>query len=173
LILLEENAYNTNAKKERRQFMFFNKKEKLHAPMSGTIKPITEAPDPAFSQKMIGDGFCIEPEDGIVGSPVDGTIQMVFPTKHAIGITTKKGMEIMVHFGMETVSLNGEGFTAHVESGDKVKVGDTILEVDIEKIKDKVPSLITPIVVTNLEGKTLSMLKEGKVEKGQEIMEIK
>ncbi len=154
--------------------MFFkSKKEEIFSPINGVIRPITETPDPVFSQKMMGDGFCVEPEDGIVVSPANGTITTVFPTKHAIGITTKKGMELIIHFGMDTVSLNGEGFTSFVEVGQKVKVGDKLLEVELDKIKDKVPSLVTPVVVTNLEGKTITLEKEGKAQRGELILTVK
>ncbi|EOD01156.1 PTS sugar transporter subunit IIA [Caldisalinibacter kiritimatiensis] len=154
-------------------FLKFKKEEDICSPINGTVKPITEAPDPAFSQKMMGDGFCVEPEDGVVVSPVKGTVATVFPTKHAVGITTKKGLELIIHFGMETVSLNGEGFTALVEAGDKVDVGDELLKVDIEKIKDKVPSLVTPVVVSNAEGKTFDLVKEGKVNRGEVVLKVK
>ncbi|RBP41542.1 PTS sugar transporter subunit IIA [Garciella nitratireducens] len=153
--------------------MFFSKKELLYSPLKGMIFPITQAPDEAFSQKMVGDGICIDPEDGLVVSPVNGTVTTILPSKHAIGIQTKKGNEILVHFGMDTVSLNGEGFTQRVKTGDKVKVGDLILEVNLQKIRDKVPSLITPVVITNMEGKIIRVLKEGQVNRGEEIIEIK
>lgn len=154
--------------------MFFkSKKEEICSPINGIIKPITETPDEVFSKKMMGEGFCIEPEDGIVVSPVNGTITTIFPTKHGIGITSKQGLDLIIHFGMDTVSLNGEGFTSFVKAGDKVNVGDKILEVDIDQIKDKVPSLITPVVVTNGEGKNIFLNKEGKVKAGEVVLVVK
>ncbi|WP_352419735.1 PTS glucose transporter subunit IIA [Proteiniborus sp.] len=152
--------------------MFFSK-EKIYSPIKGIVKPIEEAPDKVFSQKIMGDGCCIEPEEGIVVSPVNGIIATVFPTKHMIGIKSQKGYEIIIHVGMDTVSLNGEGLTALVDVGDKVKVGDKLLEIDIEKIKDKVPSLVTPIVITNLVNKNVRLIKEGKVDRGELIIDIK
>jgi PTS system D-glucosamine-specific IIC component len=154
-------------------FFKFKKEEEISSPINGVVKPITEAPDPVFAQKMMGDGFCVDPEDGVVVSPVKGTIATVFPTKHAIGIKTKGGLELIIHFGMETVSLNGEGFTALVKEGDKVDVGDELLKVDIDKIKDKVPSLVTPVVISNGEGKTFELVKEGKVNRGEVVLKVK
>lgn len=152
--------------------MFFNK-EKIYSPIKGIVKSIEEAPDKVFSQKMMGEGCCIEPEEGTVVSPVNGIITTVFPTKHMIGIKSQKGYEIIIHVGMDTVTLKGEGFTALVEVGDKVKVGDKLLEIDIDKIKDKIPSLDTPIVITNLVNKNISLVKEGKVDRGELILDIK
>ncbi len=152
--------------------MFFSK-EKIYSPMKGIVKPIEEAPDKVFSEKMMGDGCCIEPEDGLVVAPIDGVVNTIFPTKHMIGITSKKGLEIIIHVGMDTVSLQGEGFTVLVNEGDKIKVGDELLRVDIEKVKDKVPSLVTPIVITNLGKKGINLLKQGKVDKGDIIIEQK
>lgn len=151
--------------------MFFSK-EKVCSPLNGMIMPLDKAPDQVFSQKMMGDGFCIDPADGKVVSPVNGTITAVYPTKHAIGITSKKGNEILIHFGVDTVDLKGEGFNLLVEAQQKVKAGDTLLEVDIEKIKDKVPSLITPIVITNLEDRSIPEIVEGRVQRGDVVISI-
>lgn len=147
---------------------FFKKKEKLtwSVPLTGTIKSITDAPDPVFAQKLMGDGFCVEPILGKVWSPVKGEIISIFPTKHAIGIKADTGYEILIHFGIDTVNLNGEGFELHVKTGDKVEVGDLLLDVDIDNIKDKIPSTITAVVITNLEGKTVSLSKLGQVRQG-------
>lgn len=153
--------------------MFFKKDEKIYSPVDGKVMPITEAPDQVFSQKIMGDGCCLELANGIVVSPVDGTITTIFDTKHAIGITSKKGTEMIIHVGMDTVSLGGEGFTAFVKAGDSIKVGDKLLEVDIEKIKDKVPSMVTPLVITNLEGKSIQLTKEGEVKQGELIFTVK
>lgn len=153
--------------------MFFKDEEKIYSPVDGQIKPISETPDQVFSQKIMGDGCCFELTNGRIVSPVDGTITAIFETKHAIGITSKKGNEIIIHIGMDTVSLKGEGFTTLIKQGDKVKAGDHLLDVDIEKIKDKVPSMITPMVITNLGDKKIEPIKEGKVEKGDLIFVIK
>jgi glucose PTS system EIICBA or EIICB component len=139
------------------------------APIEGELLPITEVPDQVFSQKMMGDGFAILPKEGTVVAPVDGKIVNVFPTKHAIGIESANGREILIHFGIDTVKLNGEGFEAFVSQGDTVKKGDLLLKVDIDAIKDKVPSLMTPIVFTNLkEGEQVKLEKQGVVKLKEE-----
>ena len=119
-------------------------------PLEGEIVPLDVVPDPVFSQKMIGDGFAINPTNGSVVSPVDGEVISVFPTKHAVSIKSKGGREILIHVGLETVSLNGEGFTAFVKDGQVVQKGQKLLEADFQSIKDKVPSIITPVIFTNL-----------------------
>lgn len=145
------------------------------APLDGQILPITEVPDEVFSQKMMGDGFAIEPANGEVVSPVNGVITTVFPTKHAIGITAANGDEILIHFGIDTVNLKGEGLEALVEQGAEVKAGQPILKANLDLIKDKVPTLITPIVFTNLaEGQTVSVKAGSQIKRGQnDIVTIK
>lgn len=138
------------------------------APIEGKILPISEVPDPVFSEKMMGDGFAMEPAKGEIVSPVNGTITTVFPTKHAIGITADNGREILIHFGIDTVNLKGEGLEALVEQGAKVKVGQPILKVNLEEVKGKVPSIITPVVFTNLaEGETVSVKAGQQVKAGE------
>ncbi|WP_435368055.1 PTS sugar transporter subunit IIA [Neobacillus niacini] len=133
---------------------FKNKKDDSETtilqPLEGEILPLDVVPDPVFSQKMIGDGFAINPTNGSVVSPVDGEIISVFPTKHAVSIKSKGGREILIHVGLETVSLNGEGFTAFVSDGQSVQKGQKLLEADFQSFKDKVPSIITPVIFTNL-----------------------
>lgn len=119
-------------------------------PLQGQLVPIETVPDPVFSQKMMGDGFAIQPENGTVVSPVDGEVISVFPTKHAVSLKDVNGKEILIHVGLETVSLNGEGFTSFVKDGQKVKKGQKLLEADFDFIKNKVPSIVTPVVFTNL-----------------------
>ena len=143
-------------------FDFFKKKKKeekkvsIASPVTGKIVKLEEVPDPVFAEKMVGDGFAIIPEDGEVHAPVSGEVTLQPEGFHAIGIKTEEGLEVLVHFGLETVELKGEGFTPHVKVGDKVNKGDKVLSVDIEKIKDKVPSIITPCIVANLEENILS-----------------
>jgi|LGOV01.1.fsa_nt_gb glucose-specific phosphotransferase system IIA component len=126
----------------------FKKEVSLISPMSGNIIKLEEVPDEVFSGKMIGDGFAIDPIEGKVVSPVEGTILQLFPTKHAIGIKTNEGLEILIHVGIDTVELKGEGFKAYIKAGDKVNKGQLLLEVDLEFIKSKGKSVITPIVFT-------------------------
>ncbi len=119
------------------------------APLTGTVKSLEEVPDPVFSQKMMGDGIAIDPTIGKVVSPVDGEIMQLFPTKHAVGIKAKNGAEILIHIGLETVSMNGEGFEAHISEGSKVSIGDPLITYDLELVKEKAKSTITPIIITN------------------------
>ncbi|ULT57017.1 N-acetylglucosamine-specific PTS transporter subunit IIBC [Neobacillus drentensis] len=134
-------------------------------PIEGEIIPITEVEDLVFSQKMMGDGFAIIPAKGSVVSPVDGKIINVFPTKHAVGIKSKQGYEILIHIGMDTVSLKGEGFTVLVKDGDSISKGQEIIKFDLDKIKQSVPSTVSPVVFTNLT--KLNIKKQGKVSQGE------
>lgn len=142
-------------------FDFLKKKKKkeevsIKNPLNGQVVDLSEVPDPVFAQKMVGDGFAIKPNDGEVHAPVAGEVTLQPEGYHAVGIKTDEGIEVLVHFGLETVELKGEGFTPHVKIGDRVEAGDKILSVDIDKIKDKVPSIITPCIVANLEDNSLS-----------------
>ncbi len=134
---------------------FFEKKEpvsktiELKAHLSGNIVKLEDVPDPVFSEKMMGEGIAIEPTEGKVVSPVNGEIIQVFPTKHALGIRADNGAEVLIHIGLETVALEGEGFTAQVTVGEKVKVGDALVIFDLDLVKEKTKSTITPIIITN------------------------
>ena len=121
----------------------------LFAPMNGKVVALEEVPDPVFAEKMMGDGLAIDPEESMVYSPVDGEIVQVFPTKHAVGIKTANGAEILIHIGLETVGLNGEGFEAFVSAGDKVKMGDKLISFDLTIIREKAKSTLIPIIITN------------------------
>ncbi len=148
--------------------------ETFVSPIKGEVKPLSEVPDQVFSQKMMGDGFAILPTDGTVVSPVSGTIVTFFPTKHAIGIQSDAGREILIHVGIDTVNLEGEGFEALVEQGDHVEMGQPLLNVDLAYIEEHATAIITPIIFTNLfEGETITINKLGSVElEEQEIVEI-
>lgn len=130
--------------------------------------PLEKNPDIVFAQKMMGDGFCIDPKDNKLYAPVDGEV-MVFPTKHAIGIKEKDGLEILIHYGIDTVNLNGEGFTAHVNTGEQVKMGQLLLEVDVDRVIDQVPSIITAVLITNLEDKKLEIENYTIMSQGEKI----
>jgi PTS system D-glucosamine-specific IIC component len=137
-------------------------------PIEGEIIPITEVPDQVFSGKMMGDGFAIKPSEGTVVSPVDGEIVNVFPTKHAIGILANNGREILIHIGIDTVKLNGEGFEVFVSQGDKVTKGQKLVNVDLKFVKENAPSIITPVIFTNLaEGQQVYINKLGSQAKGE------
>ncbi|RHT57945.1 PTS glucose transporter subunit IIA [Clostridium sp. AM29-11AC] len=123
----------------------------LYSPFTGTVKPITEAPDPAFAGKMMGDGFLVEPENGIVLAPEDAEIVFVFPSKHAIGLKTKDGVEFLLHIGIDTVKLDGKGFEVFVKDGDSVKRGDKLMEFDLQYIREHAPSDVCLTVFTGLK----------------------
>jgi PTS system D-glucosamine-specific IIC component len=141
--------------------------EEFAAPLSGKLLPINEVPDQVFSQKMMGDGFAIEPTEGTVVSPVDGTIVNLFPTKHAIGIRAENGQEVLIHVGIDTVKLEGKGFESFISEGDKVTKGQKLLEVDLNFIKENAPSIITPIVFTNLPEGTSVKLNKTEAKQGE------
>lgn len=136
-------------------------------PMTGKLLSITEVPDKIFSQKMMGDGFAIEPTDGKVVSPVAGKIVNLFPTKHAIGIETADGREVLVHVGIDTVNLKGKGFESLVEQGDTVEQGQALLNVDLRIVSEEATSIITPIIFTNLAAGEAGEIKDGSVSVGE------
>ncbi|MFP3719978.1 glucose-specific PTS transporter subunit IIBC, partial [Niallia circulans] len=128
------------------------------APIKGELVPITEVPDAVFAGKMMGDGFAIIPSEGTVVSPVDGKIVNLFPTKHALGILADNGREILIHFGIDTVKLKGEGFETLVSENDQVKQGQPLLKVNLDYIKGNATATITPVVFTNLaEGEAVQI----------------
>lgn len=127
-----------------------NMQDELLIPLQGEIIAIEDVPDDVFAMKMMGEGFAIKPVNGSVVSPVDGTIETVFPTKHAVVIKSNAGREILIHIGLDTVGLKGEGLNALVKEGDVVKVGQTLVEADLKFIAENAKSTITPIIFTNL-----------------------
>lgn len=132
--------------------LFKSKKDKgleILAPLNGKIVPLEEVPDPVFSQKMMGEGIAIIPTDGQVHSPVAGKIVQVAPTKHAVGIEAEDGTEILIHFGLETVALKGEGFEMKVAEGQSVSAGDILFVADLDYVKENADNIITPIIITN------------------------
>lgn len=135
-------------------------------PIAGELLPLSEVPDQAFSTEMMGPGFGILPHNGEIYAPFDGQIVMVFPTKHAIGLKSDTGVEVLIHVGLDTVKLNGEGFTLHVEEGQLVQRGDHLLSVDLAAIKPQVPSIITPVVFTSALGQKVTLEKTGFQEVG-------
>ena len=119
------------------------------APVTGKTIDLSDIPDPVFAQKMAGDGLGIDSTGDVIVAPCDGDLTLVFKTKHAFAMTLENGIEILVHIGIETVSLNGEGFEQLVEQGTTVKAGTPIIKIDREFIKSKGLSLVTPVLITN------------------------
>lgn len=121
------------------------------APLQGQLVPLSEVPDPVFAEKMMGEGVAIVPVEGRVVSPVVGEVVVVFPTKHAVGIRTASQLEVLIHIGLETVQMQGEGFTSYVQVGDRVSVGQPLIDFSLELVREKAKSIVTPIIITNSE----------------------
>ena len=133
-------------------FSFFKKKENrfvLGAPVKGKAVPLKEVSDPTFAEEMLGKGMAVIPSEGKIYAPADGEIGMVFDTLHAVSMTADSGAEILIHVGIDTVQMNGDGFTGHVKAGDQVKKGQLLLEVDLEKVKAAGYDTVTPMLVCN------------------------
>ncbi|TDX51378.1 PTS sugar transporter subunit IIA [Orenia marismortui] len=147
----------------------------LTSPLTGKVLDLSKVPDEVFSNKMVGDGVAIEPTDGVLVSPVKGTIKQIFPTKHAVGIETDEGVEILMHIGINTVELSGEGFEKLAEVGSKVKVGDKLIKFDLDYIEENATSIITPILITNMDDiKGIDRLSDGEVKLGEnELLKVK
>ena len=127
------------------------KPTQLVAPLSGKIVPIEEVPDEAFAQKMVGDGVAVDPTSEFVLAPCDGTIGKIFGTNHAFSMMSKDGLEIFVHYGVDTVDLEGKGFDRFVEQGDEVKAGDKVLKADLAYLKENAKSVITSVIISNMD----------------------
>ena len=143
------------------------------SPITGLAADLSTVPDEAFAGKMMGDGAAVTPEDPYVRAPEDGEVAFVFDTKHAIGFVMDSGVSMLIHVGIDTVKLNGEGFEALVESGQTVKKGDPMLKLDLEYLKAHAPSLASPVLCTELEdNQRIRLLKEGPVKAGEPLFEI-
>lgn len=146
---------------------------KIDSPIKGKVMDLSEVPDEAFANKMMGDGVAVMPTEGLIVAPDDCEVSFVFPSKHAVGLKTKDGVELLIHIGIDTVKLDGDGFESFVETGDKVKKGDKLLSFDIEYLKDKVPSLATPIICTALNNnQRVKSLKAGEIKIGESLLAI-
>ena len=145
----------------------------ISSPITGLAADLATAPDEAFAQKMMGDGAVVTPEDPFVRAPEDGEVAFVFDTKHAIGFVTDSGISLLIHVGIDTVKLNGEGFEALVESGQTVKKGDPMLKLDLEYLKANAPSITSPVLCTELEdNQRIHLLQEGQIKAGEPLFEI-
>ena len=161
-------------------FNFFKKSQKtennhvkLYNPINGNVVPISEVADPVFSQKMMGDGFGVEPTDGEVYSPVDGKIASVFPTKHALGLKLDNGVDLLIHIGIDTVELEGKPFTVLVEEGDQVTPETLLVKVDLDALKEAGKKDTVIIAFTNMEVvEDYSLSNTGNINRGELIGEI-
>lgn len=156
--------------------LFQNKqKEKLiFSPLNGEVIPLSNVNDPVFAEGILGKGAAILPSDGRLVSPVTGTILNVFPTLHAIGIKSDEGIEILIHLGFDTVELKGKYFKSYVSEGDKVSVGDLLMEFQIEEIKNAGYDITTPIIVTNTDQyEAIKAIPKENIKVGEELINIK
>ena len=158
----------------------FGKKEKektaakvIYSPLKGNVVPLSEVGDPVFSEGMMGPGVGIVPEEGKLYSPVDGEITVAFHTGHAVGLKTSDNMEVLIHIGIDTVKMNGDGFKVHMKEGDKVKAGDLLISFDMEKIIASGYKTTTMVVVSNAEEfGTMSGEASGNVKVGYKLFVI-
>ncbi len=149
-------------------------KNTVYSPLKGTVIPLAEIADGVFSERILGQGCGIRPACSVITSPVDGTISQVAETKHAVGVTSKDGVEVLIHVGLDTVSMNGKGFTPHVEVGDSVKCGQKLLSFDRKAIADAGFPDVTAVLITNTDDyEAVELLKTGATEAAEKIIAIK
>lgn len=175
--VLQEKASKTSGESETKQKENGNssvaKTVIIYSPMTGIAGGIETAPDEGFAQKMMGDGAVVEPKAGTVVAPTDGKIVFVFPSKHAIGFLTEDGISMLLHIGIDTVNLNGEGFEVLVQEGDTVKKGTPLMKLDLAVLNEKAPSMVSPIICTELEdNQRVRLLHTGEVQAGDELYAI-
>lgn len=154
----------------------FGKKEntvkevKIYAPLSGEVVNIEDVPDVVFSEKIVGDGIAIRPNGDTIVAPVNGTIGKIFETNHAFSIESEDGVELFVHFGIDTVELKGEGFNRLAEEGQKVKVGEPIIKFDLAFLNEKAKSVLTPVVISNMDEISNLQKFSGEVIQGESVV---
>lgn len=147
--------------------------DKILSPVKGEIVELKEVPDATFAEELLGKGFAVIPEENKFYAPVSGSIGAVFPTGHAIGITSATGAELLIHIGLDTVKMNGEGFKVFVEAGQKIKQGDLLVECDLDMIKQKGYNTITPVVITNPDDfKEIKVDRSGKTNAGEVVVQL-
>lgn len=145
----------------------------LNSPLTGEAKDLSEVPDEVFASRIMGDGAVVVPSDGNVIAPADGVISFVFPSKHALGLTTTDGLELLIHIGIDTVKLDKKAFETYVEEGDKVQAGDKILSFDLEFIKNNAPSIASPCICTALNSnQKVRLLKTGDIKAGEALIAV-
>jgi len=173
----QEEAVDTVASEEKQETEQDGEKKVktiiISSPVTGKAADLSTAPDEAFAGKMMGDGAAVTPEDPIVRAPEDGEICFVFDTRHAIGFLTDSGISLLIHIGIDTVKLGGKGFEALVENGQKVKKGDPMLKLDLEYLKANAPSVVSPVLCTELqENEKIRLLKTGNITAGEALFAV-
>ena len=153
--------------------LFKAKSIEVLAPVSGKIIPLEEVNDAVFSQKMVGDGIAIIPSQETLVAPFDGKLTKLFPTLHAYSMQHSSGVEVIVHIGIDTVELAGDGFEALAIEGAMLKAGDPIIKADLKKIQALGKEIVTPIVISNMAKYTKLIKKDGSIETSQTLMEVK
>ena len=145
----------------------------ISSPITGKAGDITSTPDEVFSNKMLGDGAAVTPEDAIVRAPEDGEVAFVFDTKHAVGFLTDTGISLLIHVGIDTVKLEGQGFESLVETGQKVKKGEPLLKLDLDFLKANAPSIVSPVICSEMEdNQKIRLLKQGDIKAGEELFAV-
>ena len=152
--------------------LFKKKKEgvSIAAPVEGKIIPLKDVPDPVFAEGIMGEGIAIDPTVGKIFAPFDGTVTTLFPTGHAVGLTSTEGLELLIHIGMDTVKLDGKHFEKKVSDGDSVKKGDLLIEVDLKAVSEEGYPIVTPVIICDPKDYTkLIFTEEKEVHVGDEI----
>lgn len=155
--------------------LFFNKKKPVEfkAPVYGETVDLVDLPDPVFAEKMVGDGLAFKPQQGVLYAPVDGEVVQVFPTMHAIGLRTKEGLEVLIHIGLDTVEMKGEGFKTYIKQNQQVKAGEKIMEFDLDLITAHGKSTLTPLIITNMTAVKKLKLFHGEATPQTTVMEVR
>lgn len=145
----------------------------IASPVSGTVVPLTEVPDPTFAQGILGPGAAVQPSEGRIVAPANGTVDMMFDTGHAVSMTTSEGAELLIHVGIDTVQLEGKHYKACCKAGQQVKKGDVLIEFDPAAIKAEGYQIVTPILVCNPDAFTVQPAASGAVAAGDALLTLK
>lgn len=176
----EDNKAQTSVKEEVKEIEVqestadtAEETNELYAPMKGEVLDVSKSADPAFASKAMGEGVAINPSEGVIYAPADGTISLIFPTKHAMGITLNSGVELLIHAGIDTVKMEGKGFETFVETGAKVKKGDKLLSFDMDLVKEKGYQTQTMFLVADAKGKEVEVIEATNADNNTKIMKLK
>ena len=176
----EDNKAQTSVKEEVKEIEVqestadtAEETNELYAPMKGEVLDVSKSADPAFASKAMGEGVAINPSEGVIYTPANGTISLIFPTKHAMGITLNSGVELLIHAGIDTVKMEGKGFETFVETGAKVKKGDKLLSFDMDLVKEKGYQTQTMFLVADAKGKEVEVIEATNADNDTKIMKLK